>query len=97
MRGRSGLVKVVAEYAQLLSPEPGRRGIRQHHAIRTTWTPHSQVASTGFVRHQAFVEPMTARGLTADEDLVVLASAYSIPAGEAAFAELLGRGDRFRP
>ena len=32
---QSRIETVIVEYAQLLSPESGRRGIRQHHANRT--------------------------------------------------------------
>ncbi len=50
---------------------------------------------TGMMRRRAFLNAMQASGLPADEDLIVFASGYTVPAGREALAALLERGKPF--
>jgi len=54
-----------------------------------------QATYTGMMRRRAFAAALQAHGLVADQDLVVVASGYSVPAGRQAAETLFARRKRF--
>jgi len=79
---RAGIAAAVAHLAQF-----GHRRIAHVAGPLATYT--------GIMRHRAFVEAMRANGLPVDENLIVFASGYTVPAGREALAALRGRGTPF--
>jgi len=78
----AGIGAAVAHLAQL-----GHRRIAHAAGPQATYT--------GMMRRRAFIEAVQAHGLAADEDLVVIASGYTVPAGRQAVATLLAGPRRF--
>ncbi len=54
-----------------------------------------QALSTGFQRHQAYRETMSAQGLDIDDELIIFCDAYSVAAGYRAMSELLAKQRNF--